>query len=377
MPSNPSLLEEIPATVSAENYEPVWTVGGITYLFESLYLKNTFEKRDFLLTNCNREHTVYISKSEKKRLSEEGFKLIYQDLDSYERKVESRLEENGKALDTILQQNLSPLTNAELAENFRQAGVLFTQMWNDYFWTEHFHTDKVADILERRDAFVDLKRLQSNVDRMGRLKWLQRERNLNRTFMPGGLLDKYMGEISKRLDLRQPVDRYHYKELIDLLYGKPVEIPNREVYAKGKFSGWKDVVGDAARAIIEKLSYLEPGISQLEGRVGNRGKYRGRVRKINFSAETDYDQEIEAMRVGEVLVSGSTGPELILACKKAGAIITDEGGVTSHAAIVSRELNIPCVIGTKVATKVLENGDEVEVNADVGVVRILSKAVKH
>ena len=66
-----------------------------------------------------------------------------------------------------------------------------------------------------------------------------------------------------------------------------------------------------------------------------------------------------------------------LACKKAGAIITDEGGVTSHAAIVSRELNIPCVIGTKVATKVLENGDEVEVNADVGVVRILSKAVKH
>ena len=55
--------------------------------------------------------------------------------------------------------------------------------------------------------------------------------------------------------------------------------------------------------------------------------------------------------------------------KKAAAIVTDEGGITSHAAIVSRELGIPCVIGTKFATKVFKDGDLIEVDADKGIVR--------
>ena len=59
--------------------------------------------------------------------------------------------------------------------------------------------------------------------------------------------------------------------------------------------------------------------------------------------------------------------------KKAKGIITDEGGITCHAAIISRELKIPCVVGTKVATQVLKDGDEVELNADEGIIRIISK----
>ena len=56
--------------------------------------------------------------------------------------------------------------------------------------------------------------------------------------------------------------------------------------------------------------------------------------------------------------------------KKAKAIVTDEGGITSHAAVISRELKIPCVIGTKIATKVLKNNDLIEVDADNGIVRL-------
>ena len=66
---------------------------------------------------------------------------------------------------------------------------------------------------------------------------------------------------------------------------------------------------------------------------------------------------------------------MILACRKAGAIITEEGGITSHAAIVSRELGIPSVIGTKIATEALKDGDLVEVNADEGIVRIIENHV--
>lgn len=64
-----------------------------------------------------------------------------------------------------------------------------------------------------------------------------------------------------------------------------------------------------------------------------------------------------------------TNPDLVTAMKIAGAIVTDLGGITSHAAIVSRELNIPCVIGTKIATKVFKDGDMVEVDANRGDVR--------
>jgi len=57
--------------------------------------------------------------------------------------------------------------------------------------------------------------------------------------------------------------------------------------------------------------------------------------------------------------------------KIARAIITDQGGITCHAAIVSREIGTPCVIGTKMATKILKDGDEVEVDATKGVIKKL------
>ncbi|MFA6099944.1 MAG: PEP-utilizing enzyme [Patescibacteria group bacterium] len=77
------------------------------------------------------------------------------------------------------------------------------------------------------------------------------------------------------------------------------------------------------------------------------------------------------MTQGDVLVASMTRPEMLPAMKKASAIVTDEGGVTCHAAIVSRELNIPCVIGTKIATTMIKDGDRVEVNATQGIVRII------
>ncbi len=79
--------------------------------------------------------------------------------------------------------------------------------------------------------------------------------------------------------------------------------------------------------------------------------------------------DIFAFPSGYVLVTGMTRPEFVPAMKKAIAIVTDEGGLTSHAAIVSRELGVPCVIGTKMATKVFANDDLVEVAAQHGRVK--------
>lgn len=76
---------------------------------------------------------------------------------------------------------------------------------------------------------------------------------------------------------------------------------------------------------------------------------------------------------GQILVSPMTMPDFLPEMRRAAAIVTDEGGVTCHAAIVSREMGKPCVIGTKTATKALKDGDEVEVDATRGIVTILKR----
>ncbi|MFH1439667.1 MAG: PEP-utilizing enzyme [Candidatus Woesearchaeota archaeon] len=97
------------------------------------------------------------------------------------------------------------------------------------------------------------------------------------------------------------------------------------------------------------------------------GKYQGKVCLIHSK------NDMYKINLGDIIVTRMTIPPLIVgAIKKAKCIITDEGGMTCHAVVVSRELGIPALIGTKYATKVLKDGDEVMVDCDEAVVRILN-----
>ena len=106
-------------------------------------------------------------------------------------------------------------------------------------------------------------------------------------------------------------------------------------------------------------------VDDFRGLTACMGKAIGTVKVVKSVTEMDKVQK------GDILVAVMTRPDYIPAMKKAVAIVTDEGGVTCHAAIVSRELGIPCIIGTKIATKILKDGMKVEVNANHGWVRIL------
>ncbi|HLB51034.1 MAG TPA: PEP-utilizing enzyme, partial [Patescibacteria group bacterium] len=83
--------------------------------------------------------------------------------------------------------------------------------------------------------------------------------------------------------------------------------------------------------------------------------------------------QIPELQRGEILVTAMTTPDYLPAMHQAAAFITDEGGITCHAAIVARELKKPCIIGTKIATQVLKDGMLVEIDADNGIVRIVEK----
>jgi len=132
--------------------------------------------------------------------------------------------------------------------------------------------------------------------------------------------------------------------------------------------GLKIYKGD--KSIKQERKYLNNNINKVtefEGRRAMGGKVIGKVRRILKTSE------IKKMKKGEILVTTMTSPDFISAVKKARAVVTDEGGVTCHAAIISRELNIPCVIGTKIASRVLKNGDLVEVNANHGVITVIKR----
>lgn len=128
--------------------------------------------------------------------------------------------------------------------------------------------------------------------------------------------------------------------------------------------GEKVFVGDEAKAIMKSIEKeIDLNISELKGESGCVGYAKGKV-KIIIRAD-----DMTKMEQGDILVSIATDPDIVPAMKKAAGIVTEQGGVTSHAAIVSRELGIPCVIGTKIATKIFKDGDIVEVDANKGIVR--------
>jgi len=189
-------------------------------------------------------------------------------------------------------------------------------------------------------------------------------------------LEKLMTEISRRLFISLDQARSATIEMLEEALVKHKEINLDRLNEIKKFHAClpnhgrvitligndaanfrKNFVKDAAA--IKNLSQ----ISEIKGTCACPGRAKGKVKIVNLTAD------MNKMNYGDILVATATTPNIVAAMKKAAAIITDEGGLTCHAAIVSRELEIPCVIGTKIATKVLKDGDIVEVDAIKGVIK--------
>jgi pyruvate,water dikinase len=111
-----------------------------------------------------------------------------------------------------------------------------------------------------------------------------------------------------------------------------------------------------------KAKIVIAGEPILRGLPASHGLISGVVRII-MSPE-----ELDKINVGEILVTKMTDPDYVPAMRKASGIVTDAGGSTSHAAIVSREMGIPCVVGTEKATQILKDGDKITVDATRGLV---------
>ncbi len=143
---------------------------------------------------------------------------------------------------------------------------------------------------------------------------------------------------------------------------------NKEGLFYYDLTGFKLITNENEKEeLLKSIKENYDDVKELVGRTAFRGHVTGVVKKILS------DEDMKDFKEGEILVTRFTEPKHTIYMSKAKAIITDSGGITTHAAIVSRELEVPCVIGTEKATKVLNDGDIVEVDANNGIIKIIKQ----
>ncbi|MFA4818876.1 MAG: PEP-utilizing enzyme [Patescibacteria group bacterium] len=126
--------------------------------------------------------------------------------------------------------------------------------------------------------------------------------------------------------------------------------------------------GGQIKAIIKNEHFLsldQSKVDEITGVAGSVGMARGSVIIVN----TKHD--LRRVLPGSIMIAVTTSPDYVPVMRLCKAIVTNEGGITSHAAIVCRELRIPCIVGTKIATRIFKDGDLVEVDTKRGIVRKL------
>lgn len=107
--------------------------------------------------------------------------------------------------------------------------------------------------------------------------------------------------------------------------------------------------------------------TEIKGMIAQPGIIKGIAKVVMKVSESN------KVKKGDILVTYMTSPNFLPAMKLSAAFVTDEGGLTCHAAIVAREIKKPCIIGTRIATKIFKDGDLIEVDANKGVVRLLKR----
>jgi pyruvate,water dikinase len=225
------------------------------------------------------------------------------------------------------------------------------------------------------DDFVVSKKTMSIVERRLAKKTLQyiRDPNTGKTVHLGVPVDRqdqpcisdeeiiHLAELAKRIE-------QHYGKPQDIEWAIDRDVPfpsNMFIVQSRPETVWAQKTPEAIlRGESEKLKSTETLKVIVRGiAAGKRGFGVGKAKIV-----TDPEEAAKVMRKGDILVTAMTNPDYVPFMKLAGAIVTDKGGVTCHAAIVSRELGIPCVVGTENGTKLMITGEEYTVDSRSGIV---------
>ena len=312
--------------------------------------------------------TAYLPKTSESKTLQQGLEMFSSKtlFTEFKRSFEEYMKSSTKSFNQTLSQKKITLPEAEKFIS------LISEHWKHYMKTESFFVD------EAFNKSKEGKVIAANLGEFENIKTAGRQHLNSIIFGSDSQLSKLISMISKQTGVpATELLSYSKDELLGALTGKRVSKETlrqrAESYAIVDMGeGYTILEGDRAKRFIAGF-ITEQMSDEIRGTVANKGKAKGRAKVLFYGPDT-FDKIPEMLRTmdnGDILVTETTSPEIMSACKKASAILTNQGGMLSHAAIVSRELGIPCIVGLENITHRVKDGDMVEVDADNGVVRIL------
>ncbi|MEK7129863.1 MAG: PEP/pyruvate-binding domain-containing protein [Patescibacteria group bacterium] len=302
----------------------------------------------------------YLSDAGMEQAREHGEKLLDEDFFK-------KIVERAARVHTSLIEYQRPAVGAVALQEWERLLSLCKAMWSIYTYCDQPMQSTLEDMVLKKKPDSDYA--QHVLETMGKIK-LELHASAENIFTNG------FDTFAELLELKFKITRDEFyaltqHEVREALKGKAPPVENARARLRGcvfvrKQNSWQCLTGDEFRKWKEVIEQGQP--KDIVGTVAFPGKATGRVVKhLSWTAITN-------IPAGSILVTGMTNPQMIPYIKNAAAIVTDEGGLTCHAAIISREWKIPCVVGTKVATQLLRDGDLVQVDANAGLVTVLEKS---
>jgi len=359
-----------PFTLDPQKYERLFQVGGMPFIISDIFSEH-YKTLRCLLLYSDETWRSFLPKKVVEQTLQSGYELFKtaHSFSKYQNGFEKYKKTSSRFFHTTLKQK--KITEAQLKKFLDFMAGLFIF----YSKTEFFYTDKAFMESETHPT------LKKNLVALEQIKNSGRE-YLNKIFFGK---ESWLSQLLAILGRQFNVDpngliQYSREDLLELFHGRKVDAGTVSARLENylfQCDGPDCTILAGNEALVSIFSFLNQSRDlhgTLKGVSANKGLVRGRV-KIILSGYDNFDRlkhVIAEMQPGDILVAETTSPELMVACRKAGGIVTNQGGLMSHAAIVSREMNIPCIVGTGNATEILKDGNMIELDGHNGIITLIN-----
>ncbi len=381
-------------------YTFLWRENYIDYLWATNVTVPAYFQKEGILIYEHHQLSAYATKKELKCAAEIGKDLFNND--GYKNvfvQLKSVVEKNRDTVSQYAKQYLRELSNKELLKSYENLFESMRNFVNQYKYTEPYYLINIEEDLDKllqvkesdqeRRAHLKVKLLSSANEQDNKTNRLVRFiHKISKERFEAKRIDAAMSDCAENL-LEETARRsfmavtqissFTKKELEQLLLDnvKPginavnkrkqafaLKISDRNIkeYIGEEFNDFKILIIPESQSINKQIM----GSTAFPGRVTGKA-----IVLPIISTTEEYKEFIDEFKGGSILVAPMTSPELVPIFKKVLAIVTDEGGITSHAALIAREMKIPCIVGTSYATKLIRNDMELLVDATNAQVTII------
>lgn len=386
---------------ATEEYVFLWRESYIDYLWVENVVAPTYFQKEGVLVYEHTQLSAYATSREIDTIRKLGESLFVQDqyVDVEKNLLDIAKETEAKRRH-YSKQTLKKISNSSLFDIYKELLDLMKRFLYHYRYTEPHYLDllerRVDQFLEKQEKNREKKEylkaqllaggdvgmtLDQEIKRAVQfLRAISKKRfeAKSNSIITSRYADALLEETARRFHLAMTqVSSLNYRELEDLLLYNTK--PDINAVNKRKEAFVFKVKGNEVAEIIGsqftdfRNSFLPSQAERtITGSTAYPGKVTGKAVVLpSIATPEEYEKFMKDFEKGGILVAPMTSPDLVPVFKDVAAIVTDEGGITSHAALIAREMKIPCIVGTSYATKILKTGMQLSVDATNAEVSII------